>query len=229
MQTEAPTAGTNPTDTAAVAAPDAAPNTLLTADPAAAAPATDPAVTGDAPAGDAQAGSPAEGDKPAEAAKPEEKPQGAPEEYADFILPEGTKANPDAIAELKAFAKEKNLSQEDAQKLVDLGVKNSQSTVEALNAQIEQVRKDWVESSRTDKEFGGDKLDENRAVAKRALDAFGTPELSTLLEQSGLGDHPEVIRAFFRVGKAISEDRLVTGTKALVSDPLKTMYPTMNS
>jgi hypothetical protein len=50
-------------------------------------------------------------------------------------------------------------------------------------------------------------------VAKKALDAFGTAELRSLLNESGLGNHPEVIRFMFRAGKAISEDSMVTGNK----------------
>lgn len=217
MTTEAPIDGTNPTDTAATATPPAG-DTLLTAEPAAAAAPAEPVPTPDAKPED----------KPAEAAKPEDAPQGAPEEYADFTLPEGAKVNAEALADLKAFAKEKNLSQEDAQKLVDLGVKNAQDVTTTMQAHIEQVRNEWSEASRTDKEFGGDKLDENLAVAKQALDTFGTPELTALLTESGLGSHPEVVRAFFRVGKAISEDRLVPGTKAPASrDPLSKLYPSM--
>ena len=63
-----------------------------------------------------------------------------------------------------------------------------------------------------DKEFGGPALAENLSVAKKALDAFGTAELRTLLNESGLGNHPEIVRLFFRAGKAISEDRVVTGS-----------------
>jgi hypothetical protein len=56
-------------------------------------------------------------------------------------------------------------------------------------------------------------LPENLAAAKMALDTFGTPELRTLLIETGLGDHPEMIRAFVRAGKAISEDTLAMGGK----------------
>lgn len=217
MTTEAPTDGTNPTDTAATATQPAG-DTLLTADPAAAA----------APADTTQEAAPTAEAKPAEEAKADDKPQGAPEAYADFTLPEGAAINPEVVDELKAFAKEKNLTQEEAQKLVDLGVKNAQGATAALDTKIEQVRREWNEASRVDKEIGGDKLDENRAVAKRALDTFGTPELSKFLEETKLGDHPEVLRAFFRVGQAISEDRLVAGAKAPAGkDGLAKLYPSM--
>jgi hypothetical protein len=105
-------------------------------------------------------------------------------------------------------AKELNLSQDAAQRLLDaVGPK----MVERQTAQIEAIRNGWADSSKSDREFGGEKLSENLGVAKKALDAFGTAELRTLLNETGLGNHPELIRFMFRAGKAISEDRMVTG------------------
>ncbi len=132
-----------------------------------------------------------------------------PIEYTDFTLPEGYDLG-NLGDEFKNIAKEYKLTQEQAQKLVDLDVKRSQAYQES----IKQAAVAWQEASKADKEFGGDSLDENMGLAKKALDTFGTPELKTLLDQSGLGNHPEIIRAFYRAGKAISEDRLVTGATA---------------
>ena len=42
-----------------------------------------------------------------------------------------------------------------------------------------------------------------------ALKAFATPELRELLQKSGLGNHPEIIRFMYRAGKAISTDDYV--------------------
>ena len=78
-------------------------------------------------------------------------------------------------------------------------------------AHIAEARAQWAADSKADKEFGGDKLQENLAVAKKARDAFATPALVELLDQSGLGDHPEVIRFFVKAGKAISDDNFVGG------------------
>ena len=77
--------------------------------------------------------------------------------------------------------------------------------------------KDWAASAKTDKEFGGDKLAENLGIAKQARDQFATPELRKLLETSPLGNNPEVIRLFYRIGKAISSDTYVPGGKAAPS------------
>jgi hypothetical protein len=87
----------------------------------------------------------------------------------------------------------------------------------------------WVEQVKADKDIGGDKLDENLGIARKALDHFGTPELKDVLNASGLGNHPAVIKAFVKAGKAISEDTFVTGAaKGSDTDPAKKLFPNMN-
>lgn len=144
-------------------------------------------------------------------------------EYEAFSLPEGVTADEEVLGEFKATAKELGLSQEGAQKLVELQSKVALKQQEAMR----HMKTQWAEAAKTDKEFGGEALNENLSVAKKALDAFASPDLRTLLNESGLGNHPEVIRHFIRVGKAISEDgRVVSGTKAVTpSDPARRLFP----
>lgn len=133
--------------------------------------------------------------------------EGAPDKY-EFKAPEGQEFDPDVLGEFSEAAKDANLSNDAAQKMLD----RIAPAMAAKQAKvIEDGKAAWAESSKADKEFGGDKLNENLAVAKKARDAFGTPELKSLLDESGLGNHPEVIRFFFRAGKAISEDNFVGG------------------
>lgn len=144
-------------------------------------------------------------------------------DYEPFQVPEGMTVNEELLGEFKATAKELKLSQEAAQRLADIQVK-------ALGKQAEhvaRVRSQWLEQTKTDKEFGGEALAENLGVAKKAMDAFATPQLRQLLNESGLGNHPEIVRAFVRVGKAISEDgRVVTGSKSgIPADPAKRLFP----
>ena len=144
----------------------------------------------------------------AEDAKAHAEAPKAPEAY-EFKAPEGRVFDPEVMTAYSQVAKELNLSQDAAQRLLDtVGPKMAERQM----AQIEAVRMGWAETSKSDREFGGEKLSENLSVAKKALDAFGTNELRALLNESGLGNHPEVIRFMFRAGKAISEDRMVTGT-----------------
>lgn len=154
-----------------------------------------------------------------ESGQPEAK--NAPETY-ELAAPDGIEIDTDAFT---AFAKDADLTQDQAQKLLE---KMAPAMVARQNAAIEQARQQWVADAKADKEFGGDKLPENLGVAKKAMDQFGSPELKSLLEQSGLGNHPEVIRFFFRAGKAISEDRVVTGSARGQAFDARSLYPNSN-
>lgn len=175
----------------------------------------------------------AAGDKPAgdgEPAADDDKPTGAPEQYEDFTAPEGVKLDAEVAGEFKSLAKELNLPQDQAQKVADLGVKLAQKWQAQQAAVLAETAAKWAQEAQTDAEFGGDKLPENLAVAKKALNDFGSEKLQTLLHESGLGNHPEVIRLLVNAGKAISEDRIVagkSGTAPAVSTAQR-MFPNMN-
>lgn len=139
---------------------------------------------------------------------------GAPDEYADFIVPEGVVMD-DAIAgDFKALAKELNLPQDAAQKVFDLGVTMSQKWAEGHSQALSEMRDGWVESVKADPEIGGAKLTASTAAAQKAVQAFGSDALRDLLNTSGLGNHPEIVRFAAAVGNAISADGIVTGGDA---------------
>lgn len=140
-----------------------------------------------------------------QSAEPEESstPEGAPETY-EFQAPEGQEFDESMIGAFSEVAKESNLTQDAAQKILDTMGK-------AMQERSQATRESWADDTRADKEFGGAGLDANLATAKKALDAFGTPELRDLLNTTGLGNHPEIIRAFYRAGKQISEATHVGG------------------
>lgn len=135
-----------------------------------------------------------------------------PEDYT-FTLPEGVELDKDLVAEFKPLAKELGLSQEEAQKLVDVQLKAAEKlaneTAAAWNTQVDT----WKKDAENDKEYGGQNLTANIAVARTALDKFGTPELKQALNAFGMGNHPELIRFMYRVGKAITEDTTVVSGK----------------
>lgn len=161
----------------------------------------------------------AQDDKPAEE-------HGAPEKY-EFQTPEGVVVDDTTVQAFSEVAKELNLPQDAAQKILDkVAPVMAQRQAEVLA----NLATSWVEGVRADKEIGGDNLQQNLAVAKKAMDTLGTPELRTLLNESRLGNHPEVIRFMLRAGKAISEDsKVVTGNTARpitgARDAAKSLYP----
>lgn len=184
-------AATPPGATAAPAAPAA---------PAAAAPAQ----------GNATPAEPAAAAKPAEGASTEAQPAqpaGAPEKY-EFQAPEGVNFDPAVVDKFSAVAKELNLSQEAAQKV--LSEVGPAMAAAQQKAQAEMVAS-WETEAKADKEFGGENFERNLAIAKQGQAFIGTPALAQFLEQTKLGSHPEVIRLFFKVGQAIAEDTHVPG------------------
>ena len=150
---------------------------------------------------------------------------GAPEEYAEFTMPEGMQVDTALLDQFKPIAKELNLTQEQAQKLVDL---QAQSVVNAEKTRAEQwanITKEWQTTAKADAEIGGTEYDANCKIAVRAINTFGTPELKTMLNQYGIGNHPEMIRLMTRIGKGMAEDKIVipgagVGTKKSIEDNL---------
>ena len=162
----------------------------------------------------------------AQATSTETKPVEAtvPESY-DLKMPDGVALDKAAADEFTAIAKELKLDQATAQKFADVGAKMAQRQADNHAKLVES----WTEQVKTDKDIGGDKLAENLGVARKALDTFGTPELRDVLNATGFGNHPAVIKAFYKIGQAISEDRFVTGgAKGPETDMAKRMFPSMN-
>ena len=138
----------------------------------------------------------------------QEAKQGAPDNYEfnSKVADAPDELAPEVLTAFGDVAKELNLPQEDAQKVLD---KVAPVIQERQAKMLEQVRADWASESQSDKEFGGEALTENLNVAKQALDAFGTDAFKSLLQETGFGNHPEIIRFMYRAGKAISEDSYV--------------------
>lgn len=154
------------------------------------------------------------------------KAEGAPEVYTDFTLPDGVKVDPEIDTEFKTLAKEANLPQAVAQKVIDLQLKANAKAATAAAEANQTMRTDWQNQVKTDKEFGGDRLNQSLATAQKAIKQFGDPALNELMA-AGLGDHPAFIRFAIKVGAAVSEASIVTGAKPAHSTPESVLYPTL--
>ena len=62
------------------------------------------------------------------------------------------------------------------------------------------------------KEFGAEYAS-RQAYMERGFQQFATPELSSLFATSGMGNHPDVIRMFIKIGQMISEHPFVDGSR----------------
>lgn len=150
---------------------------------------------------------------------------GAPEEYEAFDVPEGYGVDETVLSEYQEWAQDNNLTQDQAQAGVNLVAKMK----EAEMARWVEQQKTWVDQAKSDSEIGGEQFDQNISTAVKARNSFGTPEFSEMLDTSGLGNHPEMIRFLNRVGKAISEDRMVVGgADASQRTRESVLYPSMS-
>lgn len=167
--------------------------------------------------GEEQASS--EADQTAEGAKEGEGEQteddkskaGAPDQYEDFTFPEGVVVDEEAVGEFKDIARELNLDQAGAQKVADIGAKLAAKWATQAQENFQATLDTWVSEVKADKEIGGDALPQTLAVAKRALATYGTPALQELLNASGFGNNPDVIKFCHKVGMTLKEDAVVTG------------------
>ena len=134
------------------------------------------------------------------------------------------------VVESLTLAKELGLDGDAAQKLFDArhgaSSKETKRIVDASN----QVAQKWIENIVSDKEFGGEKVQENIKIAQRVIEKFGTPQLRELFNQTHLGNHPELMRVFYRIGLGMKDDRVITGdgtAPAGQTTIAKTLYPNM--
>lgn len=226
----APPADPAPADPApADPAPDPKPADPAPADPAT--PPADPDDVDDTALGGKKPDAPADPDP----AAPDEPPAHVIPEAYELTAPEGMTIDTDLLAEATPIFKEAGLSNNQAQAILpaakSLMEKTQQSTIQGVIDAGNQQRKAWLDAAKADEQIGGNKWDASLGSAAKALDALGYPEGSdfrTALNETGFGNHPEMIRIFARLGGMVGEDGdfVRADAGAPVNEPAwKRLYP----
>lgn len=134
-----------------------------------------------------------------------------PERY-DFAL-EGLAIDPRLVEAADPVLRDLGLSNDAANKLLPLARSVMARTEEALLTQLNDAaqtqKKAWHDAFVADPEIGGAKRGESEHLAARGLDALGFVTghpFREALAVSGFGNHPDMIRAFRRLGELVSED-----------------------
>lgn len=164
-------------------------------------------ILGDAGGEGGGEGGQAEGEKSGEGAT-----EAVPENY-DLTAPEGFALDAESVALATPVFKELGLNNEQANKLMPVAAQFAeriqQQGQQAILAEVQAQRKAWAEEAQNDPEIGGARFKETTELAAKALDAMGYPKGSpfrSFLTDSGLGNHPEMIRLFRKIGEKVSED-----------------------
>lgn len=131
---------------------------------------------------------------------------GAPDKYALQLPKEQERLDADDLKAIEVVARAKGWTNEEAQAALD-------EHLEAIETQAGR----FLEETKNDPVYGGDKLDQTVTLANKALDRLhpkGTPEgdrFRRLLTRSGYGNNVAVLAHLAKLGKMMAEDGSVLG------------------
>jgi len=128
-----------------------------------------------------------------------------------FELPEGYTLAEENQTAFEAFARTNKLTNDAANEALGLAVKHVSKMQEEAAQQWRDEVDGWGKQISADKDLGGDKLQASISFAQKTIAKFGSPELVSFLEQTGIGNHPELFRFCHRIGQQISEGGMITG------------------
>jgi len=146
--------------------------------------------------------------------KKPEAAQGAPEKYADFTAPEGFEIKPEVAEEAGKLFKSMNLTQEQAQSLVDFYAAKTREAAEGPVNFYKERQDQEVAKINADPDIGG-KLDQVKATVSRALDGLGNPQLAADfradMDFTGAGNFHSFVKVLFALAQKVTEGGPVTG------------------
>ena len=142
----------------------------------------------------------------------------------ELKMPEGSKD--DTLAkEIMADAKELGLSNEAAQKMLDIQIQRIAQFTKANEDNAKRTIQGWNKSMAEDKDFGGSNLAKTNEDARRSSTRFFTQD--ELKQIGAYAQHPILVKAFARIGAAMREDKIIGGGSASNQSvpPAERMYP----
>lgn len=187
--------------------------------------------------------------KPEEVKPPEEKAEegktdepAPPPAYDAFNIPEGVTLDDSRVKEFTGILGEFEqnskadhaLVQEFGQKAVDFHIGELKRAVEDVNKYYqtswEKQKTDWKDSFLKDPEIGGNRFQTTIDSALSFIRTHGgtdeqQKEFRNLMETSGLGNHPTMIRILANAGQAMSEGRPLSAQKPVT--PIKSKTATL--
>ena len=162
--------------------------------------------------------------KPTDPAKPVEPAvkapaTGVPETYT-FKAPDNYTLDPTAYEAAIPVFKELGLTNDQAQKLIDIQVAREIALAKAPDKAVTDMRTDWQTKVKADPDMtkatsggktGIDAVLLDIARAKNALPADLRAEFSEAMNITGAGDHPAVVKALWKLSQFVTEGSHVAG------------------
>lgn len=92
---------------------------------------------------------------------------------------------------------------------------------EFMTNRLNRTREEGEKSLR---ELWGNDYDPNMEITKRAYKHFGSDDFTALLNKTGLGNHPVIVKTFYEIAKVNLNDTLIKGTQT-TAEEYKPRYP----
>jgi hypothetical protein len=156
----------------------------------------------------------------------DEKAKGVPEKY-EIKAPEGVTLDPGRMEKVTAVFKENGLTNAQAQGMVNLFVSQQKAVTDEAAANFKTFLED---SAKETMEALGPNAKSELAYVARIKNYF-SPETLEMLNKSGMGNMKPLIMDLAKIGRLISEEKLVDTGKGSASgetDAATKLYPNMN-
>lgn len=131
----------------------------------------------------------------------------SPDDYVFQFSPE-TVVDAMLIDEFKRFAFEQDMSLENARLMAQFYEKYVLGQSKKQSQEQAELLLSMQKACEEDSEFGGMNFHDNMRYAKAAVLRFDDGSLAKILNDTGFGSHPEVVRFMYRVGKALAEKEM---------------------
>lgn len=148
---------------------------------------------------------------PGDQAKAATVPQGAPEKYVDFKVPDGMVVQPELVEKFSAVAKAQGLSQAQAQELVTFQMEAMKSDIAKYESHLAAEKASIPSLIAKDQDLGGANAVAKAETMQRAIRHFGSEKFKAMLDNASPENYMEIARFAYKVGSAIKEDS-VAGT-----------------
>ena len=130
----------------------------------------------------------------------------------ELKAPEGNLLTKEYVSQFQKDALAAGLSKDEAQDLLDTQGRAVKDYEDRSKQSVEQAKDEWKKMSIADPEIGGDNLNKTTELSKRVVEKFGNDAFKKLLNDTGFGNYPEVLRFLSKIGSVFSEDQLRPGS-----------------
>jgi hypothetical protein len=163
----------------------------------------------------------------AQDSKSEPEGKKAPESY-DIKLSDDSVIEEADVTVVSDLSRELDLTNEQAVKVAALVDGVVSRHFDQTVAELGKTTAEWRQKVESDPEIGGKNLDSTVQFAKAALAKFGNEGLMEVLNETGLGNNPEMVRFVANIGKAMEDDSFVSSAGGKAGEEktqAKTLYP----